>query len=94
MQGSAADSKAIRSRYNPTYNSQVFREEVGQEDDGERARSKNRHDDKWQSTVFEGPVPEKSKRKKLGQADAKVDELFGKDKCDFENKSNAMAVIG
>ena len=30
----------------------------------------------------------------MGQADVKVDELFGHDKCDFQNKSNAMAIIG
>jgi hypothetical protein len=48
----------------------------------------------WASTVFDGPIVDTPNRKKLGRNDAGVDVLFGQDRCDFENKSNTMAVIG
>lgn len=46
------------------------------------------------STIFEGPIQEKPRRKKLGQNDAGTENIFGKDRVDFDNKSNAMNVIG
>ena len=46
------------------------------------------------STVFDGPIIEQSNRKKLGRGDAGTESLFGKDRVDFDNKSNTMTVIG
>lgn len=46
------------------------------------------------STIFEGPVQEPCKRKKLGKGDAGTESIFGKDRVDFNNKSNTMNIIG
>jgi hypothetical protein len=46
------------------------------------------------STVFEGPIIEQARRKKLGGNDAGIENLFGQAKVDFDNKSNTMTVIG
>ena len=85
-----AEDRYQRTRYNPTNQSRVFSEEP------ERARpsSRNRVEEKWKSTVFEGPLIEPAKRKKLGQADVRGDDLFGTHQVDFGNKSNAMPILG
>ena len=43
--------------------------------------------------MFEGPIVEPARRKKLGQSDHEVETLFGKDRVDFGNKSNAMPIL-
>lgn len=46
------------------------------------------------STIFEGPIEEKPRRKKLGQSDAGTESIFGRDRVDFDNKSNTLNIIG
>ena len=43
--------------------------------------------------MFDGPVQEKSRRKKLGGKDAGTDNIFGRDTFDYGNKSNNMNVL-
>jgi len=44
--------------------------------------------------VFDGPIQEAPRRKKLGQNDAGTDSLFGQDRVDYGNKSNTINIIG
>jgi hypothetical protein len=44
--------------------------------------------------VFAGPIQESPTRKNLGgKGDAGIEGLFGKEKVDFDNKSNFMPVL-
>ena len=93
VQGQAAQGdKEQKLRSNPTFNSRVFTEGTVNEDN--RPASRSRREEKWNSTIFEGPIAESPRRRKLGQKDSGTENLFGKEKCDFENKSNHMPVLG
>lgn len=59
----------------------------------ERPDSAVRITDTQRSTVFAGPVQEKPRRKKLGANDAGVENLFGDQRVDFDNKSNTMPIL-
>lgn len=45
------------------------------------------------STVFEGPIIEEVRRKRLDKGDAGQEALFGKDRLDYQS-SNVMSAIG
>lgn len=64
----------------------------GYVNEADRSPSTTRQEARWYSTVFEGPIIEEVRRKKLGKFDAGVDALFGKDKSDYTS-SNLMASI-
>lgn len=66
----------------------------GDTSETEGPRSRNRNEDKWKSSVFDGPIVEQSKRKKLGGKGTGAENLFGQEKIDYENKSNQMVIIG
>lgn len=82
-----------KTRYNGTFHSRVFGTTNGP-DETERPPSRSRQEEKWSSTVFEGPIIEKSTRKKLGKGDSGTENLFGSDKVDLDNRSNNMPVLG
>ncbi|CDW87720.1 UNKNOWN [Stylonychia lemnae] len=93
IQSSASGQDSnVRLRQTATFSSRIFTSDNGPSE-SERPPSRSRQEEKWQSTVFEGPITEQSRRKKLGQGDAGVETLFGQDRIDFENKSNAMPVL-
>ena len=52
-----------------------------------------RNEEKWRSTVFDGPIVEAPNRKKLGPSDAGTNKLFGEDRVDYGNKSNNMPML-
>lgn len=60
----------------------------GDTNETERPQSRGRAEEKWKSTVFEGPIVEKPNRKKLGGESSGTATLFGKDNIDYDNKSN------
>lgn len=62
-------------------------------DDTDRPPSGTRKEEKWASTVFEGPQPNPCRRKKLGAKDSGVDHMFGSDRIDYGNKSNNMVIL-
>ena len=55
--------------------------------------SKQRNEEKWNSSIFGPPITESPKRKKLGAKDSGTEKLFGQDKPEY-SKSNHMPVIG
>jgi hypothetical protein len=79
-------------RNNGTFSSRIFNQQS--EDMEERPSPKNRQEQKWKSTVFDGPVQETVSRKKLGGESSGTETLFGQDKIDYENKSNHMSILG
>lgn len=84
----------FRMRNNNTFKSNVLNtESYGDTNDTERPQSRGRQEEKWKSTVFDGPIMEKPNRKKLGGESKGTDTLFGKEKIDYENKSNQMVII-
>lgn len=75
-----------RERQQPTFTSRVFSTERTDED---RGNSRNRKEDYWKSTVFDGPIQERLRRKNLGSKnDHGTDAIFGQDKLDYGKSNN------
>jgi hypothetical protein len=86
----------VKVRNNGTFNSRIFSQiNIGEADETERSPSRTRQEEKWKSSVFEGPSTQnKVSRKKLGAHDAGTDKLFGQEKIDYENTANNMPSYG
>ena len=65
----------------------------GGPDETVRSPSRSRQDEKWASTIFEGPIVEQSKRKRLNYNDKGGDHLFGTSKIDYANRSNNISIL-
>jgi hypothetical protein len=75
-----AEDKNQRLRINQTFQSKAFDNLDGSYkklDEADRHPSTTRQELKWKSQVFEDPIVEGCRRKKLGQKDAGIDTLFG-----------------
>jgi len=89
--------KAAKVRHNPTYNSRIFpfRNDQGIRDQAGECETqilKSVMSQNGSRQCLDGPLIEKPRRKKLGNPDSKVEEMFGSATCDFA-KSNTMNVI-
>ena len=85
-----ADDKATRLRNNQTFQSKAFDHLDGSYktlDEADRHPSTTRQELKWKSQVFEDPIVEQSRRKRLNKKDASVDALFGHDIPEYASMS-------
>lgn len=102
VQNSAkGDQRAQRLRQTPTYNSRVFNQV--QEgipvaphvvDEAVHSPITTRQEQKWMSSVFEGPIIEEVRRKRLDKGDAGQEALFGRDHCEYQSSNVMSAVSG
>ena len=85
-----------RTRTTGTFSSRVFEtvEQRGFVDEASRSPSTTRQERKWQSTVFEGPIVEESRRKKLGREDAGQESIFGRDQLEYQSSNIMSSVSG
>jgi hypothetical protein len=61
----------------------------------ERPKSRSRVETKWTSTIFEAPladVQEKPRKIRIGQKDAGVEGLFGKEEPEFQQKNQNLVM--
>lgn len=82
--------KSTRTRDNNTFKSNVFSPVKD-----ERPKSRSRVEAKWASHIFDAPladVPEKQRKTRIGQKDAGVEGLFGKEEADFQKKNQHLVV--
>ena len=56
-------------------------------DEADRHPSTTRKEMKWLSHVFDGPIIEESRRKKLGREDAPQESIFGEDKAEYSSSN-------
>ncbi len=84
----------MKVRNNGTFNSRIFNQGgIGEADETQRSPSSTRNEEKWKSSVFDGPSTasqNRVSRKKLGAHDAGTDKLFGQDRIDYDNTANNM----
>jgi hypothetical protein len=97
VQNSAKKTLAgSKVRTTGTFSSRVFdsMDQHGFIDEASRSPSTTRQERKWQSTVFEGPIVEESRRKKLGREDAGQECLFGRDQLEYQSSNIMSSVSG